>query len=65
MNCATASADTFGTLGWVSLGVGVSAVVGGVVWFVLDRRAPAAAPRATLTGAPLPGGGTLGLRLTF
>ncbi|MFO0607242.1 MAG: hypothetical protein U0324_29030 [Polyangiales bacterium] len=64
--CTTAAADTYNTLGWVSLGVGVSAVVGGVVWFVLDRRAPStSAPRATLTGAPLPGGGTLGLRLTF
>jgi hypothetical protein len=65
LTCTTAAADTFGTLGWVSLGMGVSAVVGGVVWFVLDRRPPATAPRATLTGAPLPGGGTLGLRLTF
>jgi len=63
--CSTAAADTYGTLGWVSLGVGVSAVVGGIVWFVLDRRASPSAPRATLTGAPLPGGGSLGLRLTF
>lgn len=63
--CITAAADTFGTLGWVSLGVGISAAVGGVVWFVLDRNGRSTGPRATLTGSPLPGGGMLGLTGTF
>lgn len=64
--CETARADTFRTLGWVSLGVGVSAAVGGVVWFFLGRGSSgSSAPRATLTGTPLPGGGTLGMRLVF
>lgn len=66
LNCVSPQADTFSTLGWVSLGVGVSAVVGGLVWFVVGRGSTSqSAPRATLTGAPLPGGGTLGLRMSF
>jgi hypothetical protein len=63
--CESASAGTFRTLGWVSLGVGVSAAIGGVVWFFLGRSSGAPPPRATLTGAPLPGGATLGVRLVF
>ncbi|MFO0624367.1 MAG: serine/threonine-protein kinase [Polyangiales bacterium] len=62
--CVTSSAATLGTLGWVSLGVGIGAAVGGVVWFVLDRNMRTA-PRASLTVTPLQGGGTLGLAGTF
>jgi hypothetical protein len=61
----TGSAATLGTLGWVSLGVGIGAAVGGVVWFVLDRSGRQSGSRATLTATPLPGGGVLGLAGTF
>jgi len=64
--CETAQAETFRTAGWVSLGVGISAAIGGVVWFFVGRGSGGGnASRATLTGAPLPGGGTLGVRLVF
>lgn len=63
--CVSGSAATLSTLGWVSLGVGIGAAVGGVVWFVLDRNGRTSGPRATLTATPLPGGGTLGLAGTF
>jgi hypothetical protein len=63
--CVTGSAATLGTLGWVSLGVGIGAAVGGVVRFVLDRSGRQSGSRATLTATPLPGGGVLGLAGTF
>lgn len=65
MLCESASTETLRTLGWVSLGVGISAAVGGVIWFFAGRSGGASAPRATLTGVALPGGGTLGARLVF
>lgn len=59
-------ARTLDTAGWVSLGVGAAAVVGGVVWYaVAPRRSDARARVPTLTGAVASTGASLRLAWTF
>jgi hypothetical protein len=60
-----AAEDLYGGLAWGSLGVGVAGVAGGLIWFFMNRGSAQSAPRASLTGSMLPGGGTLGLRYAF
>ncbi len=58
------SASTFNTIANVSLGVGVAAAVGGVVWWVVGTTS-APSRRASVLVAPTGDGAVFGLRSSF